>query len=132
MADKIAGYKLYLDDVRKTPIGWLRAYTAAECIAMLEKGDIVELSLDHDLSDDHYVGKFDAGTGYAVVLWLENKVREDPTFKMPTVHLHTMNPVGREHMRKGLERIDQFIEIRKAREAEPRIRAILIGSKNDK
>jgi len=114
--------KLYLDDVRDTPEGWERSYTAAECIERLAMGGVTVLSLDHDLAEEHYTSlevteewtcSLDARTGYAVVLWLEEQVRDNPTFAMPKVHLHTMNPVGREHMRKGLERIERMLEERK-------------------
>lgn len=41
--------KLFLDDVRQTPIGWQRAETAWETIRFLEHEDVTHLSLDHDL-----------------------------------------------------------------------------------
>ena len=34
-------------------------------IALLEAGNVTEISLDHDLGDD------DRGTGYDVILWIE-------------------------------------------------------------
>jgi len=39
-------------------------YWPAEAIALLETGQVRELSLDHDLGDDT------RGTGYDVVLWV--------------------------------------------------------------
>lgn len=104
--------RVYLDDCRKAPFGWELVKTAADCIARLEGGDVSELSLDHDLAFEHYSGALDSRTGYAVVLWLENRVREDPSFRMPHVTLHTMNPVGRDHMAAGLLRIEEFIRQR--------------------
>lgn len=41
--------KLYVDDNRKTPAGWTRAYTAEEAKLYLLHGDVEDLSLDHDL-----------------------------------------------------------------------------------
>ena len=114
--------KVWLDDIRPTPIGWERAYTAQDAINFLETGKVELISLDHDLADEHYGGQFDARTGYAVVLWLENKVIDDEDFKMPVVRLHTMNPVGREHMAAGLRRIQEILSIRRVRSVEKRIR----------
>lgn len=104
--------KVYLDDVRETPNGWHRTYTAEETIDVLKTGQVTHLSLDHDLTPAHYNGALDSQTGYAVCLWLENEVMENPDFKMPEVTLHTMNPVGRKHMERSLEVIRQYIELR--------------------
>lgn len=56
--------KLYLDDERQTPIGWVRVFWPDEAIAWLETETVTEISLDHDLGDD------DRGTGYDVILWI--------------------------------------------------------------
>lgn len=60
--------KVYLDDERQAPEGWYRVYWPEEAIALLNKGDVTEISLDHDLGDDAH------GTGYDVVLWIEEAV----------------------------------------------------------
>ena len=59
--------KLYLDDERKTPVGWVRVFWPDEAIAWLKTEMVTEISLDHDLGDD------DRGTGYDVILWIENR-----------------------------------------------------------
>ena len=46
----------------------MRVYWPDEAIALLESGAVEELSLDHDLGDD------ERGTGYDVVLWIEEAV----------------------------------------------------------
>lgn len=56
--------KLYLDDERKTPVGWVRVFWPEEAIAWLKTEMVTEISLDHDLGDD------DRGTGYDVILWI--------------------------------------------------------------
>lgn len=43
------GIRLYLDDKRETPEGWVRAYTASACVQILKTQEVDELSLDHDL-----------------------------------------------------------------------------------
>lgn len=57
--------KVYLDDERQAPEGWIRVYWPDEAIELLKKGNVTKISLDHDLGDD------DKGTGYDVILWLE-------------------------------------------------------------
>lgn len=41
--------KVYLDDVRVTPPGWVRTYTVEQTISILKTGNVTYLSLDHDL-----------------------------------------------------------------------------------
>ena len=60
--------KVYLDDERMEPQGWIRTYWPDEVIELLQTGGVTELSLDHDLGDD------ERGTGYDVLLWLEEAV----------------------------------------------------------
>jgi len=55
--------KVYLNDERKTPDGWVRVYWPDEAIELLKTGCVADISLDHDLGDD------ERGTGYDVVLW---------------------------------------------------------------
>ncbi|PZP08852.1 MAG: hypothetical protein DI621_07230 [Pseudomonas protegens] len=44
--------KIYLDDERQTPQGWVRTYWPDEVIALLKAGGVEDISLDHDLGDD--------------------------------------------------------------------------------
>jgi hypothetical protein len=60
--------RIFLDDERPTPQGWVRALWPQEVIALLKGGGVTEVSLDHDLGDD------ERGTGYDVVLWVEEVV----------------------------------------------------------
>ncbi|WP_338033874.1 cyclic-phosphate processing receiver domain-containing protein [Herbaspirillum huttiense] len=54
--------RVFLDDERAPPVGWVRTYWPEGAIALLEAGGVVEISLDHDLGDDEH------GTGYDVIL----------------------------------------------------------------
>ena len=74
--------KLYLDDERKTPVGWVRVFWPDEAIAWLKTEMVTEISLDHDLGDD------DRGTGYDVILWIENEVMTN-YFIPPKIHIHS-------------------------------------------
>lgn len=54
--------KVFLDDERQTPEGWVRVYWPDEAIALLRTGEVTQISLDRDFGDDA------RGTGYDVVL----------------------------------------------------------------
>lgn len=105
---------LWLDDVRPAPIGWLHVKTVEDAKLQLEAGRVKKASLDHDL------GACDAcmeswrgrdwvtampncehfGTGYTLVCWME-ETNHWPDEK-PTVH--SANPVGRERMRRVIDK----------------------------
>lgn len=44
--------KVFLYDERTTPEGWVRVYCPDEAVALLQTGQVTEISLDHDLGDD--------------------------------------------------------------------------------
>lgn len=92
--------KLWLDDERPEPEGWVRAKTAGIAIAHLASGTFGEVSLDHDLGPDF------AGTGYQVICWLEEQVMTDPAFPAPIVHIHTQNAGARGRMAQAARNIE--------------------------
>ncbi|WP_408888954.1 cyclic-phosphate processing receiver domain-containing protein [Myxococcus faecalis] len=93
--------RVYLDDERPTPEGWLAVRWPEEAIALLEGGQVVELSLDHDLGDDEH------GTGYDVLLWLEEAVATRG-FVPPRVRVHSANSSARQKMELAIVRIERF------------------------
>lgn len=92
--------KLYLDDIRTAPEGWTRVYWPDEAIALLQQGNVTDISLDHDLGDDS------RGTGYDVVKWIEEAVITRG-FVPPQIIIHSANPVGRDRMQRGIDAIEQ-------------------------
>src|SRR5687767_14925111 len=90
--------KVYLDDERVTPDGWVRVYWPDEAILLLESGAVAEISLDHDLGDD------DRGTGYDVVLWTEEAVMTRG-FVPPIMSVHSANSSARLKMEMGIKTI---------------------------
>ena len=92
--------KVYLDDERATPEGWHRVYWPDEAIALLKDGVVTELSLDHDLGDD------DRGTGYDVVLWVEEAVIVN-NFTPPKMKVHSANSSARLKMEAGIKTIEE-------------------------
>ncbi|GHH00215.1 cyclic-phosphate processing receiver domain-containing protein [Comamonas sp. JC664] len=95
--------KVYLDDERATPEGWVRVFWPEEAIALLEAGQVTELSLDHDLGDDAH------GTGYDVLLWLEEAVATRG-FVPPRVQVHSANSSARQKMVLAIARIERFVQ----------------------
>ncbi|AKQ63198.1 hypothetical protein A176_000110 [Myxococcus hansupus] len=95
--------KVYLDDERATPEGWVRVWWPEEAISLLESGQVTELSLDHDLGDDAH------GTGYDVLLWLEEAVATRG-FVPPRVQLHSANSSARQKMVLAIARIERFAQ----------------------
>ena len=95
--------KVYLDDERLTPEGWVRVYWPDEAIELLKRGNVEEISLDHDLGDD------ERGTGYDVVLWIEEAVI-DRDFNPPLMRVHSANSSARNKMELGIENINSFLE----------------------
>ncbi|MAS93564.1 MAG: hypothetical protein CMO55_10265 [Verrucomicrobiales bacterium] len=93
--------KVYLDDERATPPGWTRVYWPDEAIALLESGEVTEISLDHDLGDD------ERGTGYDVVLWIEEAV-VTRGFRPPIMRVHSANSSAREKMERGIAAIERL------------------------
>ena len=93
--------RVFLDDERATPEGWVRAWWPDEVIALLESGEVVELSLDHDLGDDA------RGTGYDVVLWIEEAVALRG-FRPPRMTVHSANSSAREKMQAGIAAIEKL------------------------
>ena len=92
--------KVFLDDVRPTPEGWTLVRWPSEVIALLERGEVDELSLDHDLGDETI-------TGYDVLVWLEEAVALRG-FKAPAVVVHSANVVGRKRMENAIVSIRRF------------------------
>ena len=91
--------KLWLDDVRPAPDGYTLCRSVNEAkkqILRVEEGKakIEIIDCDHDLGDYAH----DGGDGIKLLDWLAERQTFYP------VALHTMNPVGRENMQRGIER----------------------------
>jgi hypothetical protein len=93
--------KVYLDDERATPEGWVRVYWPDEAIELLKDGSVTEISLDHDLGDD------ERGTGYDVLLWIEEQVVLHG-FAAPVLRVHSANSSARQKMEAAIEAISRL------------------------
>jgi hypothetical protein len=97
--------RVFLDDERVPPDGWTLVRWPDEAIRLLERGDVEEISLDHDLGDD------ERGTGYDVVLWIEQAVAMRG-FAPPIVRVHSANSSARLKMEAGIEAIARLVRAR--------------------
>jgi hypothetical protein len=97
-------YKIWLDDERKCPIGYIHFHSVNETTKFIsshiDKNCKFILNLDHDL------GEFakDGGDGIELIKYLLNNeygLRDNISFEFI---LHTMNPVGRENMQSLVDR----------------------------
>lgn len=94
--------KIWVDDIREPPSdGWWvcrSVITAKETISALQlKGYIIEVvSIDHDAGDYEPLG----GDYIKVLDWLEETGKNIP------IHIHTMNPVGRQNMKAIIKKND--------------------------
>ncbi len=95
--------KVFLDDMRKPPAGWKLVAWPDEAIKLLKTGKVTDLSLDHDLGDD------ERGTGYDVVLWIEEQV-VTKKFNPPNIKVHSANISARKKMELGIKSIKRFIK----------------------
>ena len=87
--------KLYLDDKREAPVGWVRVDNVKDCITILTKCNVIQLSLDHDL------GTIDGSNGYDVLLWLEQNLWAVPNH----ILIHSANPPARDRMLAAVKSI---------------------------
>lgn len=96
--------RLWLDDERPAPEGWLAVRTAAEAIERLLTGAVIEVSLDHDL------GEPSAGTGYEVACLIERAAAEGRLGPL-CWRVHSANPVGRARMEAALRSAERWWRI---------------------
>lgn len=91
--------KIWVDDVRPVPDGYVGTKSVNETIKLIEKAekegtDIELLDLDHDLGD--YAT--DGGDAIKILDFLAERETFYP------IKIHTANPVGRENMERMIRR----------------------------
>ena len=88
--------RLWIDDVRTAPLGWVWIKTVNEAVAYIQEyEDSIEIiSLDHDAGD---YAKW--GGDYIKILDL----LEENDMRYP-IHIHSMNPVGVANMRAIIQK----------------------------
>lgn len=96
--------KVYLDDTRLPPKGWILVKTPKQTIELLKTKKVTDLSLDHDLGDDEKIG-----TGYDVLTWIEQEVYFN-NFPIPLIKIHSANSVSRVKMELAIQKINNLGE----------------------
>ena len=100
--------KIWIDDIRPASHGFIHCYSTNQAIKLITLCDFYDshspilnadptielISIDHDSGD--YEG--DGGDYINVLNWLEKHKLNC------LIHLHTMNPVGAENMRRIIRR----------------------------
>lgn len=100
------GLRLYLDDVRPTPPGWVGCRWPRDVIAHLRAGDVDVVSLDHGLADAPAAsaeGRAEV-TGDAVIQYCREML-ELHGVAPPELRIHSDNPSGIRSMRQGIARL---------------------------
>lgn len=112
--------KLYVDDLRKCPDGWVLARTVTEAIRILATQDVTHVSLDHDISHSVEVNglarPYPCGETFEPVAWyiaVQNRLFRHEALghsrRIPCITIHTANPVGAEKMRAILREEDCIV-----------------------
>lgn len=95
--------KVFMDDARETPEGWVRTYDVEQTKNLLSTRLVTHLSLDNDL------GSLDYSTeGYNVLNWLEEVVYYDPTFPIPEMQVHSSNASRAQSIRQTIAKLDRI------------------------
>ncbi len=97
--------KLWLDDERPAPEGWVWVKTVydAEQAFLNAGGDTVtELSVDHDLGETER-------PGYDLLVWLETAVYVGALYA-PRITIHSMNAGARRKMQQCVDKIHSYGE----------------------
>lgn len=91
--------KVFLDDERIAPEGWVQVRWPDEAIKLLQTGTVTHLSLDHDLGDDQ------RGTGYDVLLWIEQEIAQRRFMPPASIEVHSSQSSG-QTANAGSHRVD--------------------------
>ena len=91
--------KIWVDDIRPVPKGYMGTKSVKETIELIRKveaegGKIEELNLDHDLGDYFKYG----GDAIKILDYLVERETYYP------ISIHTANPVGRANMERIIRR----------------------------
>ena len=93
--------KVYLDDIRPTPPGWIRTYKVRDTCDILLTRKVEYLSLDNDLGFEDPKQE-----GHNVISFIEEQLFNDPTFPVPIITFHSSNEGRKALMKPALEKLE--------------------------
>jgi hypothetical protein len=102
--------KIWLDDVRPAPAGYVRLRTCQQFIEFYADNwhMIATVSFDHDLGED--ANGVVLQTGYDALKWLEEQVANGNMNPPLNMQIHSANPVGRKNMAAAICKIESLID----------------------
>jgi hypothetical protein len=96
--------KLWLDDVRTPPDdSWTWVKSVDPAVALMERGQVTDASLDHDLGMDERGQELPEGR--TLVYWMAEK----DCWPSQSIAVHSANVVGVDYMVGMIERYGPFI-----------------------
>ena len=106
--------RVWLDDeleYRRASDGWVHVTTAWQAIALLHAGEVVELSLDNDLSDDDLYGQ---GKHVVDFICEQQSLQGRLLWPRDGITIHTANPEARDQMTRAIERYaGEYLRVRR-------------------
>lgn len=94
--------KLYLDDLRPIPEGYIGVRSYAEFVTYITNNGLPDfISFDHDLGLEE--------SGYDCAKWLVNHCL-DHNFRLPKFDVHSQNPVGKQNILSLLQNFKKNFE----------------------
>ena len=108
--------KIYLDDERPTPDGYIRTYTVKETINLLieHEGNVDILSLDNDLGEISKFNRYEEGR--QVARWLEEAVLTRNFIPPRRMRCHSANVEAQRDMRFAFSNISKFFKQKQKQE----------------
>ena len=104
--------RLWLDDVRPAPSGWVLARSVNDAIEVMRRGGVAFASLDHDLGEFAH----DGGDGSRLTDWMA----ENDLWPAEGVRVHSSNAVGVSTMLATVDRYAGYAgRVRAARGVAP-------------
>lgn len=93
--------KIWIDDIRLVPEGFVWVKSSKEAIDVIERNwdDIELISFDHDLGGDD--------TSYIVAKWIEEQVWNGRRMTAE-LKIHSSNPVGRTNLYWAFQKINSL------------------------
>ena len=100
-----ADVRIWLDDVRPMPAGYnFHARTVDEVEGVLGKCAVSHISFDHDLGEDADGNVLPSGYDLAKII---ERMAYVGTLEPLQWRIHSLNPVGRENIRKAMSSADR-------------------------